>query len=144
MRVPSYSDGPCDEPTRRRLQHLVAPHVDSFDFFLQSGMHLAAADVSAMELRAEGGALLRMYFDALELGSPTVTDDGVARALGPREARERCLSYGAPMSATVEVAVDGQVMRFVCSLGEFPIMVMSERCHLRGLSASELVPVLVP
>ena len=147
QRVPSYADGVdrYDEAALQRLKHLTAPHVDSFDYFLTQGMHAAVDDMSAMELRVEGvdgraGPVVRMCLESVRLAAPSVTEDGDTRPMTPREARERGLNYAGAMSVAVLVEVDDQPpVRFDASLGDFPIMVRSEKCVLRGLSPAQLV-----
>lgn len=169
-RVPSYSEGVADSATRQRLLHLTAPHVESFDYFLSTGMHAAVSDVSPLEMRIESATpnpptapnppkpsssslpssssssasskplFVRLLFTSIRVGVPLKGDDGVELPLTPREARERGLNYAGQMFAGVTVLVnDTQEMRFEVSLGDFPIMVLSERCHLKNLSPNELI-----
>ena len=49
LRIPSYSDDPVKGDARRRLRHLVSPHVDSFDYFLELGLDSAVADLPPHE-----------------------------------------------------------------------------------------------
>lgn len=139
-RVPSIEDGWLDEAALSRLRHLVSAHVESYDFFLEQGMREAVLDLSAMEFAVEGGPFVRMVVHAVKLGAPTLREDSDPAPLTPREARERGLSYAGALTADVSVAVgeEGREMSFGCSLGDFPVMVMSGRCHLRGLSPRRL------
>jgi hypothetical protein len=49
--IPSYSRKFVSAETRARLEHLVAPHVDSFDYFLDSGLRAAVQDLPTYELK---------------------------------------------------------------------------------------------
>lgn len=49
--IPSYSRKFVSAEARARLEHLVAPHVDSFDYFLESGLRAAVQDLPAYELK---------------------------------------------------------------------------------------------
>ena len=46
--IPSFSVGDVDEKVRTRLKHLVAPHVDSFDYFLEEGVVAASKEIMPM------------------------------------------------------------------------------------------------
>jgi DNA-directed RNA polymerase I subunit RPA2 len=48
-------------------------------------------------------------------------------------------TYSAPLLCEVTKEVDGAWERFTVTLGELPIMVRSDFCHLNGLSEEELV-----
>ena len=47
QRIPSYqSEGKqCTDNVHKRLEHLVAPHVDSFNYFLDGGIKAAVNDI---------------------------------------------------------------------------------------------------
>lgn len=61
-------------------------------------------------------------------------------ALLPYECRLRSLTYAAPLYATVCRKIDDEpVERVTLNLGDIPIMVLSNNCHLSGLSEEELV-----
>jgi hypothetical protein len=51
QRLPSFSDEFVPENTRLRLMHLVAPHVDSFNYFLDVGLSSAVADVLPLDMQ---------------------------------------------------------------------------------------------
>jgi DNA-directed RNA polymerase I subunit RPA2 len=140
-RVPSYTSGVYDESSLARLRHLRAAHVESFNYFLAQGMHDAVADMSALDMRIEDGPYVRMVFTSIRIGSPVKKDDGDTKALIPREARERGLSYTGTLVAEVTVTVgeNEQEMNFACPLGDLPIMVLSDKCSLAGLSPEQLV-----
>jgi DNA-directed RNA polymerase I subunit RPA2 len=78
------------------------------------------------------------------IGRPLVSvrDTAAAdRALYPAECRERRLTYKAEMRCTVHVHVEGESTPWSIerTLGQIPIMIKSNRCHLRGLPPDELV-----
>ncbi|MEM2138791.1 MAG: DNA-directed RNA polymerase subunit B'' [Candidatus Woesearchaeota archaeon] len=75
------------------------------------------------------------------IGKPTITEaDGSKRDIFPIEARLRKLSYSAPLSIEICAYVDGiQRESFVAQVGNFPIMLKSNSCHLKGLTAKELI-----
>ena len=142
QRVPSYSDKFVNSETRDRLEHLVAPHVDSFNYFLEYGLAESIADLPPMEFSLENGQHVKIQFTGAEINCPTKNDDFSASTnLTPREARERGISYGGSFLTHLIVNVEGHLenMGFSSRFGEMPIMIKSDRCHLRGLSAHKLV-----
>ena len=139
-RVPSFESGWCDAASLARLRHITSAHVESFDFFLERGMREAVLDLSAMDFGLEDGPFVRLVVNSVRLGAPTKREDGDPAPLTPREARERGLSYAGALTADVTAVVGdkGQEMSFSCGLGDLPIMVMSGKCHLRGLAPQRL------
>ncbi|CAM9796484.1 unnamed protein product, partial [Phaeothamnion confervicola] len=123
-------------------QGLVAPHVGSFDFFVNEGLPAAVADLPPHEFQAgEGGPTVRLWYAAAAVGYPTSRDDGIAagKSLLPRECRERGLTYSAALSATVCFQVDGgDPQRVQRRFGECPVMVRSARCQLREAAPARL------
>ncbi|GAB5035597.1 dna-directed rna polymerase i complex subunit rpa2 [Nannochloropsis oceanica] len=126
----------------RRYKEIVAPHVESFNYFLDTGLRDAVACLNPVEARlsadGESGPLLKLWVEDCEVGFPT--GDGGAKLITPRECRERGLMYAAPIRATFRVQREGGgVMRMQRVLGELPIMVGTSRCRLAGKTAAELV-----
>ena len=142
QRVPSYSNKFVNSDTRDRLEHLVAPHVDSFNYFLEFGLTEAIADIPVMEFNLEDGPTIKIRFTEGQISYPTKNDDFSDNTnLTPREARERGISYTGSLLVHLVVDVEGVIenMGFSSRFGDFPVMVKSERCHLKGLSAQKLV-----
>ena len=142
QRVPSYANQFVSNETRERLEHLVAPHVDSFNYFLEYGLNEAIGDIPVMEFKLEDGPSIKMRFTEAQISYPTKNDDFSANInLTPREARERGISYVGSLLVHLAVDVDETVegLSFSSRMGDFPIMVKSERCHLKGLSPQRLV-----
>ena len=142
QRVPSYSNKFVNSETRYRLEHLVAPHVDSFNYFLEFGLSQSIADLPAMEFNVEDGPNIKIQFTDAQISHPQKNDDFSATSdMTPREARERGVSYVGCLKVHLVVDVEGVLenLGFVSKFGDFPIMVKSDRCHLKGLSAQKLV-----
>lgn len=146
-KVPSYSDGFVADSTRCRLQHIVAAHVDSFDYFLEHGLHEAVEDLAPMEIQLHDNLILKLQYASVRIDYPVSDDSRVSgslenrNALVPSEARESGSSYAGLMTAHIDVTLNDNdaPMNLQVKLGNFPIMVMSARCHLRGLSCRQLV-----
>ena len=142
QRVPSYANQFVNSETRDRLEHLVAPHVDSFNYFLEYGLNEAINDIPVMEFQLENGPLIKMRYTEAQISYPAKNDDFSENSnITPREARERGISYTGSLLAHLIIDIDDTIdgMGFSSKFGEFPIMVKSERCHLRGLSPMKLV-----
>lgn len=142
--VPSYANSFVDPKVLLRLEHLVAPHIDSFNYFLNSGLQEAINDIPIMEIQLADGPNVKLQFISASIGQPTKNDDFCdSSKLTPREARERDISYTGALGVQIKVTTtkgdDENEMSFHCRFGEFPIMVQSDRCHLRGLSPQKLV-----
>jgi DNA-directed RNA polymerase I subunit RPA2 len=144
--VPSYPNGFVTDKVRRRLEHLVSGHVDSFSYFLEHGISEAVNDMPALEMKLdnEGSPIyIRMAVTNIHVGYPTRPNDDMERKFTPREARERGLSYTGAMSINYNIvitdALNSDPMAFTASLGNLPIMVQSERCNLKGCSPQQLL-----
>lgn len=155
-RIPSFSTDPVDEPTMRRLEHLVSAHVDSFNYFLRVGMQGAVADISPIDILLETvgkgngpkdtvfAPHVRLYFSDVHIASPSRRDGVSDSKLTPREARERQITYNGMISGTMHAVVEigsgsAREFEFNVKFGAMPIMVMSEMCHLRGSNSKQLV-----
>lgn len=138
--VPSFASKFIENDVRRRLKHIVAPHVESFDYFIDYGLDEAVADIMPTEIVIDDAHIIKIQFLSCELGYPMrPNSDPTPRT--PKEARESGSSYAATLKVNVEVAIEGPLCgTFVipAKMGELPIMVMSNRCHLRSLSAKKL------
>ena len=163
---PSFRSGHLPrEKDVKRLRGLSAPHVESFNYFLDTGLSQGIGDIEFSELALVDPAKLRsdpssidwndvtsvqFWVDAVSVGRPTKpVGTGTSNRLYPRECRERRLHYAAPMTGTfcykiVErrngVTFPGATVRMPKrNFGNMPIMVMSKRCHLEGLMPEALM-----
>lgn len=153
QRLPGFSDGPfVHDSVYKRLLHLVAPHVDSYDYFLESGLDTAVEDLPPMDVSLGDRVQLRMSFDKVHIQSPSKREDLCdVLYMTPRECRERHITYGGAMDATVTISItypksdnsadanESDSLRIHVKLGEIPIMVQSSKCHLSSLDQQELV-----
>ena len=93
--LPSVARGALpSEKSVAALRGLIAPHVESFNWFLNEGIDLAVSSVDAEEMQVgEGGPRLRYWIDSVTLGRPSKSDDSIDTRLWPREARGAGLNY---------------------------------------------------
>ena len=140
QRIPSFADENVTDLTRKKLQNLVAPHVESFNYFLSTGLNDAISDIPTCEVKISDSLSVKMHFVEAQVAYPTKSDYMTNCKLTPREAREREMSYSGTMiiSAKIELS-DGNEFNVLFRCSDLPIMVMSDKCHLRGLGPHELV-----
>uniref|UniRef100_A0A1I7VF12 DNA-directed RNA polymerase subunit beta n=1 Tax=Loa loa TaxID=7209 RepID=A0A1I7VF12_LOALO len=119
-------------------------HVESFDYLAEQGVHLAALDVPAEKFRLPTGEAVELRYTGAQLGYPMIEmKQGSAvdsLKLFPSECRQRGLTYRGPLKVNVEICLNGAKMDF-CEVivGEVPIMLKSNRCHLRWLTREQLI-----
>uniref|UniRef100_K3WI27 DNA-directed RNA polymerase subunit beta n=1 Tax=Globisporangium ultimum (strain ATCC 200006 / CBS 805.95 / DAOM BR144) TaxID=431595 RepID=K3WI27_GLOUD len=139
---PSSSSRSCPTKTNDKLQKLVGPHVDSFNFFLTEGLDLAVADLAKVPIEIPNQHQMMIWIESAQVGFPTSENQITGeRKLYPSECRQRGISYTAPLVVTLARSFAGSnnVERIQRVVGDIPIMVRSKRCHLNGLSPPELV-----
>lgn len=168
--VPSFHRShACRKSDVRRLHRLSAPHVDSFNYFLDVGLSRGVSDVGSCEVdlvdpslpenRGVGHAVgrsvdtVQFWLENVRMGRPTKAQpSGVPRTtrLLPREARELGVMYAAPLTCDFCYQVfrrdgrggsvaSGNVRRIQRNFGQMPVMVLSKACHLHGKGPAELV-----
>lgn len=145
--IPSSRQGPLPSSTAAlRMKDITAPHIQSFNYMLDEGLAKAIADIPHRELKLSSGDTLHFWVEDAMIGKPMKSAlDGQASdpRLFPAECRERGMTYAAPLAVTIARRINNEddVVRVQAKLGDIPIMVGSNRCHLAGLTPSELVGV---
>ena len=83
----------------------------------------------------------RIKLDKIWLTKPEITEaDGSKRAIYPIEARLRKITYSAPCFIEVSAHINGvQRETLTTQIGNIPIMLKSNWCHLNKLSREELI-----
>src|SRR3989338_3211665 len=83
----------------------------------------------------------KIRLDKIWVTKPEITEaDGSKRSIYPAEARLRKLSYSAPIFIEVSAHVnDVQRESFTTQIGNLPIMLKSNSCHLNKLSREDLI-----
>lgn len=144
QRIPSFpSENGINASSKLRREHIVSPHVDSFNYFLEYGLAEAIEDIPAYETKIDDNLIIRMKFKDIHIGYPIKKDSSLLmnNKLTPREAREREMSYSAPMQGNISITINDteQEMNISSRFGDLPIMVMSSRCHLNNLKMEKLL-----
>ena len=163
---PSFGSGHLpSEKDVEKYRSLTAPHVESFNYFLEYGLGQAVKDIEPAELnlfdpslqRSNPSAIdwdettvLKFWVENVKVGKPSKPQNcGRSSKLMPRECRERGLMYSAPMTADFCYQMiqrrNGHPMPAkpirlqAKNFGMMPIMVMSGACHLQNMSPKNLV-----
>ena len=147
-----------------RLRKLTAPHVESFNYFLEEGLARGVEDIEPSEidivdpkrLRDEPDSIdydevstVKFWIENPKVGKPIKSSPGgrTRENLLPRECRERGLKYSGPLKASFCYQIikrrngaefPQQIVRIPKEFGELPIMVGSKACHLHNTSPRQL------
>eukprot|EP00122_Pirum_gemmata_P014593 Pgem_evm1s13609 len=93
------------------IHELIRPHVDSFNFMLETGLPLAVKDLLPVETQDANDAQIK--YPKYSNGNPIL----------PADCREQCKSYKGELVVTLNYAVGDSTFEKTCSLGEVPVMV---------------------
>ncbi|KRZ16707.1 DNA-directed RNA polymerase I subunit RPA2, partial [Trichinella zimbabwensis] len=123
---------------------LVEPHIKSFNYFAEQGITQAVEDIFPVVSEiSEIKKVIEISITNPFIGFPAISKDGGdanALKLWPSECRVSCRSYSAKLLATLTIKINNRVVDSARrNLGDIPIMVMSNRCHLTKLSPNQLV-----
>lgn len=150
-----FRNPPTDHTAYPALQNAVNPHIESFNaLFRDDGrpglIDHAIADIGT-RLYFDGDARtplaqrnrLTVRYKSVNLQKsyvPVTNKLAQTREIFPAECRERHATYRGKLSATFEFQVNDEEPReFVREIGQMPIMIKSNRCHLEGNSPAQLV-----
>ncbi|KDN44902.1 DNA-directed RNA polymerase I polypeptide 2 [Tilletiaria anomala UBC 951] len=130
------TSGGADEGLMQKAIRKIAPKV------IYNGKGASPAQWENGEW-ARTGDRLEIWVDSISLGRPQVHErarDAKERRVFPTEARERLVTYRAPLTARIQWSINGSPPSTeVRQLGLAPVMVKSNRCNLRGMTSKELV-----
>ncbi len=163
--IPSFCRGhlPKTEDVER-FRFLTRPHVESFNYFLDTGIVCGIKDIEPAELdifdpkklREDARSIdweeittVRFWVEDIKVSKPIKPSSaGRNPKLLPRECRERSSTYSGQIFGkfcyqTIQrrngVAMEGAPVKIAKTFGNLPIMVGSKACHLEGLAPHELV-----
>ncbi|XP_039252285.2 DNA-directed RNA polymerase I subunit RPA2-like [Styela clava] len=130
------------ESQTEALQALTRPHVDSFNWFLNTGIKYSARLIPPIQALVQNRRFSVQFVDAT-IEKPRV-DEGFRNcrtlAVYPSECRQRGSTYHAKLHATFSYSIDGiKQANIPVMLGVIPIMVKSNSCNLSGLTPKQLV-----
>lgn len=119
---------------------LVQHQLDSFNRFLDTGINKVIVKQNLIEPSVEGFAL---KLGSIRIGSPSIIEaDSSRRNIMPNEARLRNITYAAPLFIEVVPVIKGIEKKASYGevfVGELPIMVRSNQCHMKMMSRGQLI-----
>ncbi|TWU74349.1 hypothetical protein ED733_006257 [Metarhizium rileyi] len=150
-----FQNPPKDHSAYPALQLAVNPHIESFNsIFGDDGkgglLDYGLADIGIKTFLdgnertgPEGKNRLHIRIKGVSLQKsqlPPSNKMARNREILPAECRERHVTYRGRLSATFEYSINGgDPVEFVRELGQVPIMIKSNRCHLENNSPAQLV-----
>ncbi len=121
----------------------VKSNIESFNNFAEKELNLIVEENKEIEptIIPPNVESFKIRLDKIWVTKPEIIEaDGSKRNIHPAEARLRKLSYAAPMFIEVSAHVnDVQRESFTTQIGNLPIMLHSNFCHLNKLSRQELI-----
>ncbi|MFO8016814.1 MAG: DNA-directed RNA polymerase subunit B'' [Candidatus Woesearchaeota archaeon] len=121
----------------------VASDINSFNNFLEHELQQIIEENKEIEptIIPHNVEEFKIRIDKIWVEKPTITEaDGSKKDLYPIDARLRKLSYSAPCFIEVSAHINGvQRELFTTQIGNIPIMLKSDYCHLKDLSREELI-----
>lgn len=146
---PSSSSSSIPLATNDKLQHLVDPHLKSFNYIFEEGLDAAIEHLLPMTLQLpNSSSKMTLWIENAQILYPAVkpstSGSKMTKTLSdnllPTECRQRKLSYTAPLVVTLGYRIDDEPSQHIQrSVGDLPIMVRSRHCHLHQLSPEQLV-----
>ncbi len=118
---------------------IVKQHLDSYNEFVNKRIYEAIEEINEAEDRSSERRTLR--FHKIRLEKPIVVEaDGSRRKIMPMESRIRNRTYSASVYADLSVMEgDQEIDRAEVYIGELPVMIKSDLCHLKELTREELI-----
>ncbi|OLS29598.1 MAG: DNA-directed RNA polymerase subunit B' [Candidatus Thorarchaeota archaeon AB_25] len=121
---------------------LVGQHLDSYNRFIREELQHVVDSVGKLTPKIEGYIV---ELGDIHVEEPSIREaDGSEHRLYPNEARIRNLTYASklhldmtPVRKEGSVSTRLETMRIY--IGDLPVMLRSEKCHLNGLSDEDLI-----
>lgn len=147
-----FNKPPEDQSAYPLLQAAVKPHVESFNALFGGGLlDEAIKDIDVVSVVDGNQAkpedprnILQLRIGDVSLETPRLPDSNKFstrnREIYPIECRERHSSYRGTLRAKLQWRVNnGEWQESLRNLGQLPIMVRSNKCHLEKATPAELV-----
>lgn len=129
--------GADDPDYQGMLVQATQNHVESFNAFLEDGLHQIAKQIPPIHIEPEEEKQsMTVSLTDLRIANP-VTEGG--RKIVPKECRLGHLTYGGALTGKLQFIVGGEPCTIEVGLGDIPIMVKSSKCNLTGLKPQEVV-----
>ncbi|KAK0748116.1 hypothetical protein B0T21DRAFT_302404 [Apiosordaria backusii] len=150
-----FRNPPTDHTAYPALQEAVNPHIEAFNALFRNDDKPSLLDHAIAEIGTKtfldgderaapaGKNKLTVRYKSVTLQRAQVPPSNKfakRREIFPAECRERHASYRGKLTAVLEYRInDGDAHEFVRELGQMPIMVKSNKCHLENNSPAQLV-----
>jgi len=123
------------------LCHFLAPHLESFNWAVTSGLKSIPSWVLPQEIKKENDSRV-LSFKVVDL-SLSKPHDSHGKPIYPYQCRLGGITYGSTMQITIEARInDNPSQKFSIIAENIPVMVNSILCHLNGLSPVDKTAVL--
>lgn len=123
--------------------NFVRSNIESFNSFIERDMQRICDENKVIEptIIPPEVESFKIKLDKIWITKPEIIEaDGSKRAIYPVEARLRKISYSAPIYMEVSSHInDVQRESFITQIGNLPIMLKSNFCHLNKMSSEELI-----
>ena len=121
---------------------LVRQHLDSYNEFIDHGLQEVIDSIGEVEIPSPEGPY-KIVFGRVRVGAPRVKDIHVGdKALYPREARIRNLTYAAPVFLEMKKVQGGREYEpEEVPIGDIPVMLRSKICRLSQMPVEEQIAV---
>lgn len=140
------------EANRKQLLKCTAPHVGSFDYFVEHGLHHISEDMEPVLVRGPKNkngtsSLIAIRAHSLTLQKPKVNITGnvrssaLMRPMYPRQCRLARASYTGELYAAFTIVINNKETHEIKPqrIAKLPIMVGSTACNLRDKTREQLV-----
>lgn len=151
-----FVEPPKDRAAFPALSQAVKPHVDSFNAIFDDaklieaglkdiGIHCVTdGDITNATGEIDSKNSLRLRIQEVTLERPSLPPSNkfttTNRRIFPAECRERHVSYRGKLRARLEYQINHQPWKEVIrELGQMPVMLRSNRCHIQNLTPYQLV-----
>ncbi|MBD3361864.1 DNA-directed RNA polymerase subunit B'' [Candidatus Woesearchaeota archaeon] len=122
---------------------LVRSDIESFNYFVNTELQKIIDENKYIEptIIPPNVESFKIRLDKIEVKMPEITEaDGSRRPVMPVEARLRKLSYAAPIFLEVSSHInDVQRETLTTQIGNLPVMLKSNKCHLTKMDRNELI-----
>ncbi|KAK0089132.1 hypothetical protein PV325_008989 [Microctonus aethiopoides] len=125
------------------LQVMGTPHIDSFNYMLDEGLTESLKDIVPVYLTLANNNKVKLWVEDATIYQPAVPAGTIGvknQKIYPTECRQRGATYKGNFIIKLGWSIDGhQQEQIEKDLGDIPIMIKSNRCHLNGLDPEQLV-----
>ncbi|KAK9663844.1 hypothetical protein RND81_14G002200 [Saponaria officinalis] len=128
-------------PEFLKVRGLVKEHLDSFNYFVTTGIKKIVG--VNKEIRSSAQPEMYLKFKDVKIGEPSIMSDGIEVPINPQSCRLSDQTYAAPIIAHIEFAhgsrdnVEIRERKGVV-IGRMPVMLRSRCCVLYGKDEAEL------